>query len=164
MLRIAGTYLALFMTINVMLKESATVGDVAQSHGERFRNAKFNPVSPGESFDRRTGRPPLRPPGAESLNWLVACMLSRMLNSTLSSLPPEVWLTTGTILVFFSRNSQNKIPSIAKAKLQSRSAIHSVWGWKVDVFGQMSSPIDIKHEDRCFLLLSLHGPQKIMYG
>ena len=58
MLRIAGTYLTLFMTINVMLKESATVGDVAQSHGERFRNAKFNPVSPGESFDRRTGRPP----------------------------------------------------------------------------------------------------------
>jgi hypothetical protein len=132
-----------------------------QSHGERFRNAKFNPTSPGESFAPRTRRPPLRPPGAESLNWLVACMLSRMLNCRLSSLPLEVSLTTSTILVFFSRNSQNKIPSIAKAKLQSRSAIHPLWGWKVDVFGQMSSPIDIKHEDRCFLLLSPHGPQKL---
>jgi hypothetical protein len=70
-----------------------------QSHGERFRNAKFNPISPGESFGRRTRRPPLRPPGAESLNWLVACMLSRMLNCRLSSHPPEVSLTTGIILV-----------------------------------------------------------------
>jgi hypothetical protein len=92
-------------------------------------------------------------------------MLSRMPNYT--EFPPSRSLVDyqyNTVLVFFSRNSQNKIPSIAKAKLQSRSAIHSVWGWKVDVFGQMSSPIDIQHEDRSFLLLSLPALiTKIMY-
>jgi len=33
MLRIAGTFLTLFMTINVMLKASATFSDVAEPRG-----------------------------------------------------------------------------------------------------------------------------------